>query len=120
MNSKQKGKRGELEWSHYLSDHGFPARRTQQYAGTDGTSDVTCHALDAYHQEVKRVEHLNLRLAVEQAASDAAGKVPIVAHRTNRTPWLVTMLAEDWLRLVGATQPVFEPSTPAPARDATP
>ena len=33
--------------------------------------------------------------------SEAAGKkdIPIVAHRKNRTGWLVTMRAEDWFKL---------------------
>ena len=102
MNSRKKGCRGELECAHYLTDRGFPARRTQQYCGTEGNSDVTCEALGEYHLEVKRTERLQLREAMEQAVRDSQGKVPIVVHRGNRTPWLVVMRLDDWLADVQA------------------
>lgn len=41
INARQKGKRIELCEVHWLLEHGCPsAHRTQQYAGTAGTSDV--------------------------------------------------------------------------------
>lgn len=101
MNSRQKGKRGELELSHYLTERGFPARRTQQYAGTGGTSDITCQTLEGFHVEAKRTEKLQLREAMEQAVRDSNGeKVPLVCHRSNRTEWLATLRLEDLLSLL--------------------
>lgn len=102
MNSKQKGKRGELEWSHFCKEQGFDTRRTAQYCGNTGdASDVV--GLPGIHQEVKRVEKLNVQEAIEQAIRDsnAEGKenIPIVAHRRDRKEWLVTMRAEDWFKL---------------------
>jgi len=39
---------------------------------------------------------LDIEKAMEQARRDCAGKVPVVAHRRNFSPWLITMDA-DWL-----------------------
>ena len=47
------------------------------------------------------MERLNVGEAMNQAERDAAGRVPILAHRRNRQPWLVTMHLDDWLRIVG-------------------
>ena len=69
MNSKQKGKRGELEWAAYCRQQGYDCRRTAQYCGNTGdASDVV--GLPGIHQEVKRVEHLNIYEAIEQAERD--------------------------------------------------
>lgn len=100
-NSKRKGKAGELEWAKFLRDHGFEdARRTQQYSGTCGTMDVI--GLPGHHCEVKRVEKLNVYRALGQAQKDSkgSGNIPIVAHRRNRSEWLVTLRAEDYLKIV--------------------
>ena len=99
-NSKRKGKNGELEFAHFLQDHGYKARRTQQYSGTEGTSDVV--GLPGHHIEVKRNERLNVYKAVEQALRDSEGTglIPIVAHRRNRGEWLITLRAEDYLQTV--------------------
>lgn len=102
VNGKRKGKVGELEWAAFCCEHGYECRRTAQYCGNTGdASDVV--GLDGIHQEVKRVEALNVHEAVSQAVRDSknSGKLPIVAHRKNRTEWLVTMRAADWFKLYG-------------------
>ena len=72
MNSKRKGKRGELEWAAFCRKHGYACRRTGQYcANTADASDVV--GLPGVHQEVKRVERLDLTAAMEQAKRDACG-----------------------------------------------
>lgn len=43
------------------------------------------------------MERLNVSEAMQQAINDASGRVPVVAHRRNREPWLVTMRLEDWI-----------------------
>ena len=58
MNSRNKGKIGELELAKLFRDHGFKSRRGQQYCGTSGEADVT--GLPGLHIECKRVERLNL------------------------------------------------------------
>lgn len=97
MNSKAKGKRGELELCRFLEEHGHPARRGQQFKGTPDSPDVECPTLP-FHIEVKRTERLNLYEAVEQAVGDAGDdQVPLVAHRRNRGPWLAVLRLEDLL-----------------------
>jgi hypothetical protein len=92
INSKQKGSRGELEFVHYLRDEfGWGARRTQQFCGKAGDSDVIIEDLPGVHAEIKRVEKLNLQDAVDQAVRDSCGNLPIVFHRRNRGKWLMTM-----------------------------
>lgn len=108
INSKAKGKAGELEFSNLCKGHGYNTRRTQQFCGSSGqAADVV--GLDGISIEVKRVEHLNIHEAMHQAIRDstAAGKgdLPIVAHRKNRTDWLVTMRVEDWFKLYSAWKP---------------
>lgn len=59
--------------------------------------------LPGIHQEVKRVERLDLYGAMSQARRDARlGELPIVAHRKNDHVWVVIMDAEDWVTLYSA------------------
>lgn len=98
--SRDKGKRGEREWAAFCREQGYDCRRTAQYCGKTGdAADVV--GLPGIHQEVKRVERLNIEEAVLQAARDAfkGGGIPVVAHRKNNAEWLVTMRAEDWFKL---------------------
>lgn len=98
--SGPKGKRGERELAHYLTDHGHPARRGQQYAGGSDSPDVVCPSLPA-HWECKRVERLSLYESVDQAVADAGqGKVPVVAHKRNRKPWLAILKLSDLITLL--------------------
>ena len=99
MNSKKKGKRGELEWAAFCRAQGYDCRRTAQYCGKTGEADDVV-GLPGVHIEVKRVERLVLDEAMSQAIHDSKGDAfPIVAHRKNYAPWLVTMRAEDWFEL---------------------
>ena len=98
INSKNKGRVGEREFAKFLRAHGFSeARRGQQYSGIEGEDVI---GLPGHHVEVKRVERLNIHDAMNQSISDANEQIPIVAHRKNRTEWLVTMRAEDFLEMV--------------------
>ena len=100
INSKQKGKKGELELANILKEYGFEnARRSQQYAGINGDADVV--GLPGIHVECKRVERLNISKALQQAQRDSekTGLTPAVFHRKNREPWMVTMSLEDWIEL---------------------
>ena len=97
MNSRSKGKRGELELAKELRKYGFEARRGQQYCGANGDADVV--GLPGMHLEVKRVEKLNVEKALQQAERDSQeGKIPVVMHRANREEWKVTMRLEDFIR----------------------
>lgn len=98
-NSRRKGKRGELEAAHYLSDLlNLRARRGQQYSGLEAADVV---GVPGVHVEVKRCERLSLYRAIDQAQNDAGpDEVAIVLHRRNRKPWLVIFEADD---LIGLT-----------------
>lgn len=97
MNSKRKGKRGELELAKKLQEYGFNTRRGQQYSGLGGDDVV---GLEGIHIECKRVERLNVYDAVKQACKDAeADELPAVFWRKNKEQWLVTMALCDWIEL---------------------
>ena len=100
INSKQKGKQGELELARLLRSYGYEdARRSQQFAGINGDADLV--GLAGIHIECKRVEALNVHKAIDQAKADAeiTKDIPAVFHRKNRTNWLVTMELDDWINL---------------------
>ena len=100
MNSREKGKRGELELSHFLTEHGFPARRGQQFSGSPDSPDVICPSLP-FHFEVKRCERLRLHEAMNQATNDAGlSSVPLVAHRRNGGEWLAVLRVTDLIGLI--------------------
>lgn len=97
MNSKRKGKRGELELAKKLQEYGFNTRRGQQYSGLGGDDVV---GLEGIHIECKRVERLNIYDAMKQACKDAeADELPAVFWRKNKEQWLVTMALCDWIEL---------------------
>ncbi len=97
MNSKKKGKNGELELSRVLRGYGYPARRGQQYSGTETSADVV--GLPYIHIECKRNERLNITDAIEQAKRDCGSNIPTVMHRKNHEEWLVTMRLADWIEI---------------------
>jgi len=97
MNSKRKGKRGELELAKKLQEYGFNTRRGQQYSGLGGDDVV---GLEGIHIECKRVERLNVYDAMKQACKDAeADELPAVFWRKNKEQWVVTMDLCDWIEL---------------------
>ena len=105
MNSRNKGKVGEREFASLLREHGFDARRGQQFAGGADSPDVVSDALAWLHVEVKRVQNLNLADACAQAEGDSSGKPWIVAHRRNHAPWLITMRAETFFNFLRGVLP---------------
>lgn len=105
MNSRNKGKVGEREFAALLREHGFDARRGQQFSGGAESPDVVSELLNWLHFEIKRVEKLNLIDACAQAEGDSQGKSWVVAHRRNHAPWLVTLRAEFFFALLREFQP---------------
>ena len=101
INSRSKGKRGELAWAKVLTFMGFPARRGQQFAGTPDSPDVVCPSLPDIHWEVKNVERLNIYDAWDKACVDAGlTKTPMLAMKKNNYPWLVVMSPETLAQLL--------------------
>lgn len=95
MNACKKGKAGELEAAHYLTElFGRPCSRGAQHAGGVESPDIK--GIPGLHFEVKRVQSLNLGAAMAQAERDAGGAlVPVVFHRRNREGWRMTIRADD-------------------------
>jgi Holliday junction resolvase len=103
MNSRAKGKAGELELAKYLREAGYEARRGVQFKGGADSPDV--QGLPGVHIECKRVEALRLYPALEQARRDAAeSNVPVVVHRANRQPWVAILTLDDFLELYKQAQ----------------
>ena len=104
MNSRNKGKRGELALVKKLNEFGFKTRRGQQYSGL-GVADVI--GIDGLHIECKYTAkgHGNTYEWVEQAVRDAKGLIPVVMHKkvsenSRGNEWLVTMRLEDFKDLI--------------------
>lgn len=101
INSKQKGKRFELELAHKLQDYGFTeARRTAQYCGkAEESSDVI--GLPYIHVEAKHQENISIYKWMSQAIRDSEGteNKPCVFFKKNRENILVSMRFEDFMDL---------------------
>lgn len=99
MNSRAKGKRGELALVRRLREMGYNVRRGQQYSGANGDADLV--GIDGIHIECKWVERLNIQDAMDQSKRDAReGEIPHVFHKRNGTDWLVTMTIDGWDELM--------------------
>lgn len=98
VNSRNKGARGERELASLLRQHGYDARRGQQYSGANGDADVV--GLPGIHIECKRCEQVRLTDWMSQSKRDArSGEVPTVWHRRSNEEWLITMRAEDFMEI---------------------
>ena len=99
INSKKKGKTGELELARKLREYGYETRRTAQYCGNTGdAADVV--GLPGIHIECKRTETLRLYDAIDQAKRDAAGSnIPVVFHRKNNCEWLAILPLCEFMKI---------------------
>lgn len=100
--SKARGKRAELDLVHQLQKFGFTeARRTAQYCGKAGTSDVV--GIPGVHCECKAVERLNIWEALSQSErdskSDGNGDIPAVFFKRNRSGFYVAVPLKDFVQL---------------------
>ena len=102
INSKQKGKRGELYVVNKFKEHGYECNRTAQFKGNTGRAD-DIEGIDYIHIEVKFVESLNINNAMEQAVRDSLENnrqaFPTVFHKKSGKDLLVTMRFEEWVQL---------------------
>ena len=106
MNSRNKGKRGELEAAKAWRDHvGTPLRRTAQ---VDGSLSADLTGIDGLHLEVKRRARIAATDYMLQAMRDSEGKdkIPTVLMRQDHFPeWLVVVRLSD---LVGLASVIIE------------
>ena len=104
---QRKGRGGELELCKIFQAHGINAQPGQavSYGATPDIMGVA-----GIHCEVKRTEKMRLNEWLDQATRDARrfGGYPAIFHRSNRRPWTVTMLLEDWLTIMGFSDPKRE------------
>lgn len=104
----QSGKKGERELCEILKKQGFDCRRGGSLT-FGSVPDVI--GLPGIHIECKRVEKLNIPEAMEQSTRDSESMldgIPVLFHRRNRKPWLVTMRLDKWLTLYRAWQSGFD------------
>ena len=101
VNSKQKGKNGELSLARKLREYGYDVRRSVQYNGKAEEGQPDLVGLPGVHIECKRTERLNLYDAVNQAKRDSEGTddLPAVFHRKNNCDWVVIMPLDSWVEL---------------------
>lgn len=102
INSKRKGKKGELYVVNRFKEHGYECNRTAQFKGNTGRAD-DIEGIDYIHAEVKFVEKLNLSEAMNQAIRDNLASnrqaFPTVFHKKNYQELMVTMRFCDWIKL---------------------
>lgn len=100
--SRDKGKRGEREVALVLREHGFEARRGQQYCGANGDADVV--GVPGLHIEVKRTEKFRMYEALDQARNDAReDELPVVFTRKNNCDWVACLRLDDFMELFKET-----------------
>lgn len=90
--SKQKGKRGENEFSAWLAQalgHGEAADPAAAPRAQVQAHGADCLCVSGLAIEVKRCETLRIAAWWAQAAvqADALGLVPVLAYRQNRKAW---------------------------------
>ncbi len=96
---QRKGAEGERELARILTGYGYDIQRGGSLSFGDVPDLV---GLPGVHIEVKRVERLNVPEAMGQAIRDSdrfKDGIPALFHRRSRSPWLVTMRLEDWIKL---------------------
>lgn len=98
INSKRKGKNGELQLVEELRHCGYAnARRSAQYCGNTGeAADVV--GVDGLHIECKRTEKFRDEASLKQAERDARkGNLPTVFYRRNGEKWKVMMRMDTFM-----------------------
>lgn len=101
INSKQKGKNGELELAKALKQYGYDARRSVQYNGKAEEGQPDLLGLPGIHVECKRTEKLKLYDAVDQAKRDSKNtdELPVVFHRRNNCEWVAIMPLDVFMKI---------------------
>ena len=112
VNSRRKGKEGELELARILRTYGFNTRRGQQFKGGGDSPDVM--GLPGVHIECKRVQNLNIEKAMVQSRTDAeeTDDIPVVIHRRDREKWKVTMDLDEFMKMYIAATDADVPRFP--------
>ena len=97
--SREKGKRGERLWRDALRAAGFEATRGAQHSGSPDSPDVSSPGLPI-HWEVRFGRSATLNAKLRQAIADCGTRIPVVAYKSDREPWVVYLRANDFLGLL--------------------
>lgn len=101
LNSKRKGKNGELMLVHELKDRGYDVERTAQYNGKAADSEADLRGIKGVHIECKVREKHNIYDYIEQVDRDKKeNELGCVFIKSNRKKWLVLMDLDDWDKLM--------------------
>lgn len=68
--------------------------------------------------EVRRTQRLRLEEAMAAAAEKAENRIPVVAHRSDKQPWKVTLKLDDFLLLYRAYLQTVRPDPKSPSSEA--
>ena len=99
INSRRKGKTGELELARKLREYGWDCHRGQQYSGANGDADVV--GIPGIHIECKRRNRLEPYEYISQARHDARKReLPIVFMRRDNSEWLALMDFDTAMQLI--------------------
>ncbi len=113
--SQRKGRLGEVELAEKLTSlFGIQCRRMAS-AYLPGIIAPDVYGLPGIHIESKRREKVPLYAAIKQARHDAIDQVPIVAHRGNGRPWLITCELQDLPTLAAKLSAITKQLPPAGA-----
>lgn len=75
------------------------------FKGGRGNPDISATvAGHPLHIEVKRTERLRLHEAMEQAKRDAVNAIPVVVHRANRQPWMISLELSEFLAIFAGNE----------------
>jgi hypothetical protein len=104
VDSRAKGARGEREFiQRHLAPYWPQAGRNLDQYGEDKRD---CVRVAGVHFQIKRVERLNLWVALRQAELEAIGPdLPVVAFRRNGSGWYCALDAAAFTALLAWSSP---------------
>ena len=127
LDSRSKGKRGELAWVNELKALGHYAERTVQRSGRGGGPfDVLAIDFGIPNWEVKLEEKLNVAQALDRAAEDAGDRIWAMAWKRKYKGWYISMNIRAMVSLIiwafnrGRALPHIDIVKDLPEREARP
>lgn len=103
MNSRRKGKRGELEAARALRElFGVAVTRAAQHSGKE---QADLRGTPGLHWEVKLYAKIGACRFMDQAQAECGDDVPIVLMRENGGQWMVMVPLNELSRLLQRLPP---------------
>ena len=95
MNSRQKGKRGELDAVHSIRQHLSLGEEVIRSAQANGKYSADILGIEGLHIEVKRKAYIASEKALKQAERDCGEDIPMALMRQDRGEWFVQVRLAD-------------------------